>query len=423
MSDPLTDYWQSLPDVNSTATPSATSGVQVASPTATNTAVEGEIPVGSDEWVRAKANAANAQIQSARSTEILRGKHRSQNSSATNADADTAAGASASSGSAGVAGTGVRRDGGGATGDGPREYTGKLTDQDFADMKEARNLADGLTKSDWLGLGAVAMLGYSPSLAFGLGQKSAAAQQAELQHVRDLRTIAETGPLQDGLTLGVSANSRSSRDAADSASGGLAAGVGVGPSGNSRAARDAADANRSAGAEPSVTGDPNADARDVAAAGNGVANTAPAGAATDMTTGESYGNEGRRATSGESSGGGSSRVICTHFYRKGAIDAEVWRADLRFTCSRLSDRMVRGYQWWAIPYVRLMRKSPLAERLMRPLALARARELAYQMGVLPRPDYFGKLVRWTLEPVCWLVGGFVGDQDWKSLWAKETKGF
>ncbi len=80
----------------------------------------------------------------------------------------------------------------------------------------------------------------------------------------------------------------------------------------------------------------------------------------------------------------SSRVICTHFYRKGMLDQSVWRADMAFTFKNLSPTTVRGYHVWAIPYVRLMRKSPLAEKLMFPIAKYRAQELAYQMGVVEK---------------------------------------
>jgi hypothetical protein len=110
------------------------------------------------------------------------------------------------------------------------------------------------------------------------------------------------------------------------------------------------------------------------------------------------------------------RVICTHFYRKGMLDRETWRADLEFTYSHLSPTTVRGYQYWAIPYVRLMRRSKLAEKIMYPLARHRALELAYKMGRAEKGSLFGKIVRHTLEPVCFLIGSLVGEQNWAPLW-------
>ena len=119
---------------------------------------------------------------------------------------------------------------------------------------------------------------------------------------------------------------------------------------------------------------------------------------------------------GGGGGGGGSRVICTHFYRKGEMDRDMWRADLEFTFKHLSPTTVRGYQYWAIPYVKLMRKSKLAEDIIRPLAFARAKELTYQMGRSPKGSIFGKVVRLVCEPICFAVGLFVGEQNWQALW-------
>ena len=128
---------------------------------------------------------------------------------------------------------------------------------------------------------------------------------------------------------------------------------------------------------------------------------------------------GRRDAGGDTSGGGGGgggRVICTHFYRKGEMDRDMWRADLEFTFKHLSPTTVRGYQYWAIPYVKLMRKSKLAEDIIRPLAFARAKELTYQMGRSPKGSVFGKVVRLVCEPICFTVGLFVGEQNWQALW-------
>lgn len=111
-----------------------------------------------------------------------------------------------------------------------------------------------------------------------------------------------------------------------------------------------------------------------------------------------------------------SRVICTHFYRKGMLGQSVWRANMAFTFKNLSPTTVRGYHVWAIPYVRLMRKSQLAEKLMFPIAKYRAQELAYQMGVVEKGCWRGKLIRLVLEPICCTLGVFATEQSWESLW-------
>jgi hypothetical protein len=103
------------------------------------------------------------------------------------------------------------------------------------------------------------------------------------------------------------------------------------------------------------------------------------------------------------------------------MSRDMWRSDLEFTFKHLSPTTVRGYQYWAIPYVKLMRKSKLAENIMRPLAMHRAQELSYQMGRSPEGSLFGKVVRLIGEPICFTVGLFVGEQNWESLWESNNK--
>lgn len=122
------------------------------------------------------------------------------------------------------------------------------------------------------------------------------------------------------------------------------------------------------------------------------------------------------------SGNSSGRVICTHFYRRGRLTRELWRADLEFTFANLSPTTIRGYHYWAIPYVRLMRRSPLAERIMYPLAKARAEEIAFQAGRRNKGSVAGKIVRLVGEPICYVIGTMVGQKDWAPLWAESRKG-
>ncbi len=133
----------------------------------------------------------------------------------------------------------------------------------------------------------------------------------------------------------------------------------------------------------------------------------------------STGSKGERTGGG---GGGSSRVICTYFYHKGELDAATYYADMEYTRHYLKGATVRGYHFWAIPYARAMRQAPggLLEAIIRPVTIHRARELAHKMGVEnSRPDYLGKAFRWTIEPVCTLIGCFVSEGRWEKLYSRE----
>lgn len=131
--------------------------------------------------------------------------------------------------------------------------------------------------------------------------------------------------------------------------------------------------------------------------------------------GSGFSGMNSNGTSG-SGGGGSSRVICTHFYKAGDMPREHWLADMQFTMKHCSETTQRGYHYWAIPYVKLMRKSKLAENIMRPIALTRAKELAHKMGKSDKGSWTGKLVRMVLEPISYAIGLVVEQKDYRTLY-------
>ncbi len=125
--------------------------------------------------------------------------------------------------------------------------------------------------------------------------------------------------------------------------------------------------------------------------------------------GNSGGYGGLGGKSGGGGKGGAGRVICTYYFQKGDISREYWIADMAFTLS-FDDQTVRGYHAWAIPMVRAIKKSKVLAAIWKPIAVHRANEIAYQMGLRDKPDYFGKLVRLVLEPMSKLIGATVNDQ-------------
>lgn|SRR5574337_1250626 len=113
-----------------------------------------------------------------------------------------------------------------------------------------------------------------------------------------------------------------------------------------------------------------------------------------------------------------SRVICTELYRKREIDRDLYRADLDFTEKNLSAVTVRGYHVWAIPAVKIMRKRPALRAVIKAVAIARAEEIGYQVGLRSKPNYFGKLVRLIGEPACFVIGLFADTRDTSILYGE-----
>jgi hypothetical protein len=112
--------------------------------------------------------------------------------------------------------------------------------------------------------------------------------------------------------------------------------------------------------------------------------------------------------------GGGGRVICTELHAQGKLDATIFKADVEFSAG-ISPIVRRGYHAWAVPFVRLMRRSKTATSIVAPFARWRAEELAYRMGVLKTPCWKGKAVRFIGEPICFIIGLFVEETDWRVL--------
>ncbi len=116
-------------------------------------------------------------------------------------------------------------------------------------------------------------------------------------------------------------------------------------------------------------------------------------------------------------GGGGGKVICTELCRNGAIEHEVWMADIRYSGQNVSEQTMRGYHLWGIPYVKLMRKYPSFAKLAEHPTRWFAEDIAYRMGVLSKPNYKGWVLREVFfPPVCFGIGIFAKARDWQALW-------
>jgi hypothetical protein len=75
----------------------------------------------------------------------------------------------------------------------------------------------------------------------------------------------------------------------------------------------------------------------------------------------------------------------------------------------------RGYHLWAIPYVKLMRKSQLATKLIRPFAIARAQQISFIEQKREKGSLLGSMIRLIGEPICFLMGCFCKEADLRQL--------
>jgi hypothetical protein len=106
---------------------------------------------------------------------------------------------------------------------------------------------------------------------------------------------------------------------------------------------------------------------------------------------------------------GGGKVICTELFRQGLISSALYNAELQATRQFVPILTGIGYRFWAIPYVKLMKRSSLATNFIKPFAVAWANQVCYDH--INQEDYtstvFGKVIRKTIEPLCYQIGRFV----------------
>jgi|GEM_PF-1981890 len=110
---------------------------------------------------------------------------------------------------------------------------------------------------------------------------------------------------------------------------------------------------------------------------------------------------------GNGAGNAGGTVICTELYRQGLIEKDVYRADQRFglRLMRNDPDVITGYQFWAKPVVRLMRKSRFFTLLVyKSVGEAWANDMARREGLNGFGTVRGILAIAVGIPVCRMIG-------------------
>ena len=100
-----------------------------------------------------------------------------------------------------------------------------------------------------------------------------------------------------------------------------------------------------------------------------------------------------------------SSVICTELARQGFITKELLAKDTAYARSNLSLTTMAGYHAWAIPVVRLMRKSSLLTKLIAPFGIKFCNHVAGNRNIV------GALVLNIGTPICFAIGKCVETLD------------
>lgn len=97
-------------------------------------------------------------------------------------------------------------------------------------------------------------------------------------------------------------------------------------------------------------------------------------------------------------------VVCTFLLRRGLISREAYDADIKYAKEHLSPTILRGYRWWAIPLVRLMKEKGDQSFLIRGAQFVASRRIKH---ITSGECFSGALIRFLFEPLCYVIGTFV----------------
>ena len=93
-------------------------------------------------------------------------------------------------------------------------------------------------------------------------------------------------------------------------------------------------------------------------------------------------------------------VICTELNRQGLLPDNIYRLDSEYSSKHIDREAYLGYRLWADPVVRLMRKSRLFTRIVKPIALSYCYEAAHRMNPEIKGSWFGGCLIKIGVPAC-----------------------
>ncbi|RED43387.1 calcium-binding protein [Aestuariispira insulae] len=107
-------------------------------------------------------------------------------------------------------------------------------------------------------------------------------------------------------------------------------------------------------------------------------------------------------------------VICTYMNEMGLITDDVYQWDAEYGRAVLGETVIRGYHAWAIPLVKVLRKSPLLTKAISPFARAWAQEMAHRCDPENhRGSRLGTAILYAGVPLCRMIGILVESQGGK----------
>jgi hypothetical protein len=100
------------------------------------------------------------------------------------------------------------------------------------------------------------------------------------------------------------------------------------------------------------------------------------------------------------------KIICTELHRQGLMPTEIYEADQAFGRQLVESdpEVLVGYYAWAEGAVELMKRSKFWTAVAYVIATPWAKQMAFEMGVLPKPNLTGWVIMSVGMPICRMIG-------------------
>lgn len=90
------------------------------------------------------------------------------------------------------------------------------------------------------------------------------------------------------------------------------------------------------------------------------------------------------------------KIVCNELRQQNLLSVSDWVQDATDCASRFSPTSYQGYQLWAIPCMRLVRKSPWFARQVATVVRWMVADIRYQKGLSGQSHFMGRVVRQNL---------------------------
>lgn len=102
------------------------------------------------------------------------------------------------------------------------------------------------------------------------------------------------------------------------------------------------------------------------------------------------------------------KIVCNELRKQNLLSVSDWIYDATDCAAKFSPTTYQGYSLWAIPCMRLMRKSPWFARRVATVVRWMVADIRYEKGLSNQSHFMGRVVRRNLFwPGNWLLGRYV----------------